>query len=38
MEKVGCYNKICFHGKTKMVGATKIQPDHSDKKEIRGRG
>ena len=30
--------KICFYGKTKhkmKVGATKIQPDGSDKKEIR---
>ena len=33
--------KICFYGKTKhkmKVGATKIQPDGSDKKEIRKRG
>ena len=33
--------KICFHGKTKQkmkVGATKIQPNGSDKKEIRKRG
>ena len=32
--------KICFHGKTKWkmkVGATKIQPNGSDKKEIRKR-
>ena len=30
--------KICFHGKTKQkikVGATKMQPIGSDKKEIR---
>ena len=34
-------NKICFNGKTKWkmeVGATKIQPDGSDRKEIRRRG
>ena len=34
-------NKICFYGKTKQkmkVGATKIQPDGSDKKEIRKWG
>ena len=33
--------KICFYGKTKhkmKVGATKIQPDGSDKKEIRKSG
>ena len=39
-EKV-VVTKICFHGKTKQnkeVGATKIQPDGSDKKEIRKRG
>ena len=32
--------KICFYGKTKckMKGATKIQADVSDKKEIRKRG
>ena len=32
--------KICFDGKTKQkmkVGATKIQPNGSDKKEIRKR-
>ena len=39
-EKV-VVNKICFYGKTKWkmeVGATKIHPDGSDKKEIRRRG
>ena len=39
-EKV-VVTKICFYGKTKWkmkVGATKIQPDGSDKKEIRKRG
>ena len=33
--------KLCFYGKTKQkmkVGATKIQPDSSDKKEIGKRG
>ena len=34
--------KICFYGKTKWkklkVGATKIQPYGSDKKEIRNKG
>ena len=33
--------KICFYGTTKQimkVGATKIQPDGSDKKEITKRG
>ena len=33
--------KICFYGKTKQkkkVDATKIQPNGSDKKEIRKRG
>ena len=33
--------KICFYGKTKWkmkVGTTKIQPDGSDKREIRKRG
>ena len=39
-EKVVVY-KICFYVKIKWkmeVGATKIQPDGSDKKEIRRRG
>ena len=39
-EKV-VVTKICFHGKTKWkmkVIATQIQPDGSDKKEIRKRG
>ena len=41
-EKV-VVTKICFYGKTKWkmkVGATntKIQPDGSDKREIRKRG
>ena len=33
--------KVCFYGKTKQkmkVGATKTQPDGSDKKEIRKWG
>ena len=33
--------KTCFYGKTKQkmkVSATKIQPDGSDKREIRKRG
>ena len=35
--------KICFYGSVKIkqkmeVGATKIQPDGSDKKEIRKQG
>ena len=32
--------RICFHGKTKWkmkVGTTKIQPNGSDKKEIKKR-
>ena len=39
-EKV-IVTKMCFYGKTKgkmKVGATKIQSDCSDKKEIRKRG
>ena len=39
-EKV-VFTKICFYGKQKQkmkVGATKIQPNGSDKKEIRKRG
>ena len=39
-EKV-VVTKICFYGKTKWkmkVGATKIQADGSDKKEIRKKG
>ena len=39
-EKV-VINKMCFYGKTKWkmkVGATKKNPDGSDKKEIRKRG
>ena len=39
-EKV-VVTKICFYDKTKWkmkVGATKIQPYGSDKKEIRKRG
>ena len=39
-EKV-IVTKICLYGKTECkmkVGATKIQPDGSDKKEIRKRG
>ena len=39
-EKV-VVTKICFYGKTKTKmkgGSTKIQPDGSDKKEIRKRG
>ena len=39
-EKV-VVTEICFYGKTKQkmkVGATKIQPDGSDKREIRKRG
>ena len=39
-EKV-IVSKICFYGKTKQkmkVGATKIQSDGSDKREIRKRG
>ena len=38
-EKV-VVTKICIYGKTKWkmkVGATKIQPDGSDKKKIRER-
>ena len=38
-EKV-VVTKICFYGKTKQkmkTGVTKIQPDGSDKKEIRKR-
>ena len=34
-------NKICIYGKTKQkmkVGTTTIQPNGSDKKEIRKRG
>ena len=33
--------ELCFYGKKKWwmkVGATRIQPDGSDKKEIRKRG
>ena len=33
--------KICFYGETKWkmkIGATKTQPDGSEKKEIRKRG
>ena len=39
-EKV-VVTKTCLYGKTKQkmkVGATKIQPDGSDKKDIRKRG
>ena len=39
-EKV-VVTKICLYGETKWkikVGAIKIQPDGSDKKEIRKRG
>ena len=39
-EKV-IVTKICFYGKTKQKmkdSATKIQPDGSDKREIRKRG
>ena len=39
-EKV-IVTKICFYSKTKqkmIAGATKIQPDGSDKKEIRKGG
>ena len=41
MKKKWLSLKYAFHGKTKQnkeVGATKIQPDGSDKKEIRKRG
>ena len=39
-EKVVVITKICFYFKTKQklkVGATEIQPDSSEKKEIRKR-
>ena len=37
-QEKGVVTKMCFYGKTKCkmkVGATRIQPDGPDKKEIR---